>query len=93
MKFKSGFSITIIVKTPDSALLPYKLSGGLTKPPTPEYTKEKKVHQEKRQYVQSELNKRKVELFEEAKRRQSQSGDGEDNEKYDSVAVKESVEL
>uniref|UniRef100_A0A1B6GRP3 Uncharacterized protein n=1 Tax=Cuerna arida TaxID=1464854 RepID=A0A1B6GRP3_9HEMI len=62
-------SMNILLKTPDSSLLPYKITEGLTLPPNPELTKEKRAIQEKVQYVHSELNKRKLEFYEEAKRK------------------------
>uniref|UniRef100_A0A1B6L9M5 Uncharacterized protein n=1 Tax=Graphocephala atropunctata TaxID=36148 RepID=A0A1B6L9M5_9HEMI len=66
-------TINILLKTPDSSLLPYRMTEGLMLPPNPDLTKEKRGVQEKVQYVQSELNKRKVELYEEAKRRKQES--------------------
>lgn len=75
-KFMTIFCrVNILLRTPDSALLPYKLTEGLCPPPTPESTKEKKALQEKVQCVQSELHKRKKEFYEEAKRKRIETSE------------------
>ncbi|XP_046685853.1 uncharacterized protein LOC124371543 [Homalodisca vitripennis] len=87
-------SINILLKTPDSSLLPYKITEGLTLPPNPELTKEKRAVQEKVQYVHSELNKRKLEFYEEAKRKKHEKEeDSTGSEKCMSEIVKDELSV
>ncbi|XP_054259093.1 uncharacterized protein LOC128983712 isoform X2 [Macrosteles quadrilineatus] len=75
--------INIVLKTPDHSFLTYKFDEGLCPPPTPDSTKEKKALKEKMQYIQSELNKRKPELYEEAKRKQNDNSESDDEVKIE----------
>lgn len=61
----------------------YKFEEGLCPPSTPDSTKEKKALKEKMQYIQSELNKRKTELYEEAKRKQNDNSESDDEVKIE----------
>ncbi|XP_075222768.1 uncharacterized protein LOC142325207 isoform X2 [Lycorma delicatula] len=60
-------SFILVIKERDSSSVYYKVSSGLVPPLSPETTKRKKSLEEKNKYLRSELNKRKAQMFDEAK--------------------------
>lgn len=61
------FSVTLALKDADSTIAYYSISEGLAAPESPEETQNKKQSEEKKKFIQSELWRKRNQLYEMAK--------------------------